>query len=192
MEVIPHLIQLSTAIIRASLTSSSLIVPRATASNIRQRAITLRQRRLQIAQRHGRTVARLNASGAEPAVRGQALVVLDRGLEELGDLLVLDVLGPVAGDVEGRVARAVLAEFVRPEVGVGRALVDPVLVHVGEQAVLAEGADDSVDGWALVWRDDGAVWQTICGVWRWDGVELAVQVAVLCVRSVTEVWPKTV
>ena len=65
----------------------------------------------------------------EHVERRELLVRADGGLEEVDDLLVLFVTLAVALHVERRRARRVLGELVRPKIGVGATLVDPVLVH---------------------------------------------------------------
>jgi hypothetical protein len=57
---------------------------------------------------------------------------------------------PIAGDVERRIARSVFAELVAPEVAVGRALADPVFVHVCEEVELAEGSKEGADALTCV------------------------------------------
>jgi hypothetical protein len=46
---------------------------------------------------------------------------------------------------------------VAPEVIVGASLTDPVLVHVGEQVILAKGAKESTNARTLVRGNDGAI-----------------------------------
>lgn len=83
----------------------------------------------------------MDVGGGEEAPGGQAAVVHDGRLEEVDDVLVLDVLGPVAWQVEGGVAGCVFAELVAPEVGVGRALVDPVPVCICLMCCLSAACD---------------------------------------------------
>lgn len=59
-------------------------------------------------------------------MRGHAPVKSDGRLEEINNVLVLDVLGPVARNVKGRVAGCVLGELVAPKVRVGLGLGHPV------------------------------------------------------------------
>lgn len=81
----------------------------------------------------------------EPAEGWHLLVELDGGFEEINDFFVLAIFGPVAGDVEGRIASRMLGEFVRPEVVVGTSLRDPVFVHVGQKIKFAKGFEKGAD-----------------------------------------------
>lgn len=62
MEVVPSLGDLSSAIIGGASTSSSLVVSRATATNVGQSAVTLGKSILELSDRVGGSVARLDAS----------------------------------------------------------------------------------------------------------------------------------
>ena len=62
---------------------------------------------------------------------------------------------------------------------VGGALVDPVCVHIVKEVVGTEVLNECADVWSCVGRNDGAVAETIGGVWRGNWIELAAQVAVL-------------
>jgi hypothetical protein len=59
----------------------------------------------------------------------------------------------------------VFAELVAPEVVVGRALADPVFVHVRKEVELAEGREESADAGACVGWDSGAGGGAGCGIW---------------------------
>ena len=78
----------------------------------------LGQRVLEVRVRVGGAVGGDDVLCLEPFVGREALVVLDRGGEEVDDFLVFAVQRAVAGDVEGAVARGVLAKLVTPEAGV--------------------------------------------------------------------------
>jgi hypothetical protein len=83
----------------------------------------------------------------------------------------------------------VLAELVAPETGVILVLRDPVVVHVFEQVVAAEGFKECADVGAVVRGDEGAIGEAVCGVGRGYGVILAIEIAVLRVGAVAEVGP---
>lgn len=59
-------------------------------------------------------------------MRGHAPIKCDGRLEEINDILVLDVLRPIARNVKGRVAGCVLGELVAPKVWVRLGLGNPV------------------------------------------------------------------
>ena len=80
-------------------------------------------------------------------------VVLDDRLEEVYNILVFDVLRSVTRDIKGAEAGSVLAEFVTPEIAIGRTLGDPVLVHVGEKVVLAQWFEEGANAGSII-RDD--------------------------------------
>lgn len=115
-------------------------------------------------------VGRHNLSLLEPLEGRKTLVVLDRGLEEVDDFLVLAVLRTIAGDVEGGEASCVLAELVGPEAGVVLLKGDPVGVHVVEEIVATERLEESADIGAVVDWDNGAIGEAVGGVGGWDGV----------------------
>ena len=128
----------------------------------------------------------------QPGVGWEAVVEEDRRVEEVDDVLVRYVFGPVAGDVEGAEAGRVLAELVGPELCVGGPLVDPVFVHPGEQVVAPKVHDEFVHAWTRVGRDGRPVRQAGRRVGRGHRVVLARQVAVLRVGAVAEVGPEAV
>ena len=105
---------------------------------------------------------------------------------------MLNVLRAVARYVKSAVASGMLAELMRPKADVGTALADPVLVHVGEQIILAEGRDERADVGSIVRRNNRSVLQAICSVRTGRWIVLPVEVAVLGERAVAEVWPQTV
>lgn len=150
------------------------------------------QRRLDVREGIRRRVARRDAGTGQPVPAGQAAVEGHDRLEEVDDVLVLDVLGPVAGHVKGAVARGVFRELVRPEVGVGLALRHPVPVHVRQQVVPAERPQEGPDVGPRVRRHGGPRGRAGRGVWRRGRVVLPAQVAVLRVRAVAEVGPQAV
>ena len=80
---------------------------------------------------------------------------------------MLAVLRAVALDIKGAVTRCVLAELVAPEVAVRLGLGYPILVHVGEQVILAEGLEEGTDAGALVRRDRCAIRLAGGGVGGW-------------------------
>jgi hypothetical protein len=80
--------------------------------------VLLRQRILEIRVRVRGAVGGDDVLRFQPLVGREALVVFNRGGEEVDDFLMLAVEGAVAGDVEGAEARGVLAELVAPEAGV--------------------------------------------------------------------------
>lgn len=97
MEVIPDLIHDGTAIIGGVLTSGRLVVPSTSAPDIRHGAVALSQGTLHVAEGISRAVAGCDTGLSEPAPSWQTAVVEDGGLEEIHDVLVLDILRPVAG-----------------------------------------------------------------------------------------------
>ena len=192
MVIIPNLTDDGPSRVVLTLTSLGGIVPGARAANVRLRAGLLGQGFLNVCERIRGLIARHDFGLVQPLPGRVALVVLDRGLEEIDNVLVLDVVRAIAGDVEGGVASRVLAELVGPEVSVGRALVDPVRVHPVDQVVAAEGLQERVDRGAVVVGDHGAVGEAVGRIRRGDRVVLALQVAVLSVRAVAEVGPQAV
>jgi len=179
MEVIPNLTDLGPAIIRRVCPRSRAVVARPAAANVRQGTVTSRQGALEVDERVRSRVAGCDAGVGEEPPGGQAAVVKDGRLEKVDDFLVRDVVGAVAGDVKGGEAGGVFAELVGPEVGVWRALVDPVSVcvngvlvpellsrswccsfcvpvHVVEEVVAVKGCDQLGDVWAIVCGDNGA------------------------------------
>ena len=84
------------------------------------------------------------------------------------------------------------AKLVSPECLVGCSLIDPILVHISQQVVLAECFDEGVDAWAGVGRNDGSIGEPIGSIRRWRGVELTAEIAILSIGSVAEVRPETV
>lgn len=135
MEVVPDLVHDSPSIVGRVCAGDSLVISGAAASNVWQRAVAIGQSGLEVAEGVGGGVAWSDAGGEKEAPGRQAAVVHDCGLEEVDNLLVLDVFGPVAGHVKGRVTSRMLGEFVAPEVGVGGALVDPVPVMLSQWVV---------------------------------------------------------
>lgn len=173
MVIVPNLTDNGSARVILPLTGLSGIVPRTRATNIRLRARLFRQRLLNIRERVSSPIARHDLSFIQPLPGGIALVVFNGGLKEIHHILVFDVLRAVAGDVEGREAGRVLAEFMGPEVGVGGALVDPVRVHPVNQVVAPEGLEERVDRGAIVHGHGGAVREGIGRVRRGDWVVLS-------------------
>ena len=57
------------------------------------------------------------------------------------------------------------AELVTPEVAVGRALADPVFVHVRKEVELAERREKGADARTCVGWDGGAGGGAGCGIW---------------------------
>lgn len=192
MAVVPNLAYHRPSAVGAVLPGLGRVVPRTTASDVGRGAVLLGQLALDLSQRVLGAVARRDLGRRQPVVRGETSVVLDGGLEKVHHLLVLLVLGPVAGDVKGRVASRVLGKLVAPEIRVRGALVDPVRVHPGDQVVLAERREERVDAGALVRGHHGAVGQAVGRVGRRRRVVLPAQVAVLGVAAVAEVGPETV
>jgi len=91
--------------------------------------------------------------------------------------------------LESRITRSVFRELVSPKVRVWPALINPERVHVVEQVVAAEGDDaESVDGRTCPRRNDGAVREPVLCLGRGRVVVLAVQIAVLRVAAIAEIW----
>ena len=176
MVIIPHLTHNCVPVIQTSLSLRRSIVPRTRAAYIRQRAKALRQRGLQIRQTHIRAIRRPDPGRAQPVVGRQVGVILHRGREEIDNVAVVDVRRPVARQVEGREAGAVLAELVAPEVAVGLSLRDPVFVHVGEEVELAERREEGAYAGSCVWRDGSPGGIPGRGVWEGTGVVLSTDV----------------
>lgn len=191
MLIVPHLIEIGASIVRTVRPGRGGIISWSAAADIGNGTILLSQRVLHITQCVCRGIAGSDAGLCEPVIGRIALVVHDGRLIELDDLLVVDIFGPIAWHIESGVACGVLAEFMSPEGLVGRSLVDPVLVHVCQQVVLAKCLDERVDAGAIIRRNDGAVWKTICGIWTGLGVKLPAEIAVLSVGAVAEIGPET-
>ena len=183
MEVVPGLRDLGSAIVGRACTGSSLVVARTAAANVGQSTVTFGQSILELANRVGGSVARLDASLVQPAPSRKTAVVENGSLEELDNLFVFLVHGTVARHVEGGEASAVLAELVFPEFVVWGSLVDPVLFHPCQEVVFAKWLDQGLNTGTLVRWDDGAIGQGVCGVGRGRSVVLAREVAVLGVRA---------
>ena len=176
---IPNLIQHRTSVVGRVFASSSLVVSGTSTTQVWHGTILMAKRTLHVTQSVARGVGWVDIVGAEPTPCRESHVVLDRSLEKIHHVLVLTIFWPVAGNVESTVACRVLAEFMAPEVVVGAALVDPVLVHVGEEIVLAECLDESANVRTGVGRHNGAIGQTGGGVWAWLRVVLSLKIAVL-------------
>ena len=58
------------------------------------------------------------------------------------------------------------AELVAPEIAVGRALGDPVFVHVSKEVELAQGREEGADAWPRIGGHGGTGGGPSCGVWR--------------------------
>lgn len=192
MAVVPHLTDHGPPAVGAALAGLGGVVPRAAAADVRGGAVLFGQLVLDSRQRVLGLVAGGDLRLGQPVVRRETSVELDGGLEEIDHLLVLFVLGPVAGDVKGRVASGVLGEFVAPEVRVGRPLVDPVRVHPREQIHFAKRLEERADVGPLVRGHGGAVGQTVGRVGGRGRVVLSAQVAVLGVAAVAKVGPEAV
>lgn len=80
-----------------------------------------------------------------------------------------------------------LREFVAPESRVVLVLRDPIIVHVIEQIVLAEWLEEGADVGAIVSWDRDTVGLSSGSIGRWDWIVLASEIAILGVRTVTEV-----
>lgn len=128
-----------------------------TARQIRHRAKRLGQGTLDIHQRVRGRITRHDPRGRKPLVRGHGAVPRNGRLKKVDNVLVLDVLRAVAGNIKGAVAGGVLGELMAPKVWVGLALGDPVLVHVGEEIVAAKGLEKGADVGAVVGGDVGGV-----------------------------------
>lgn len=135
--VVPHLVELSAAIVERSLAGLGLVVLGATAADEGDGAVSMGQSSLDVGEGVGGGVGRADVGGRQPAPGREDLVVGDDGLEELEEVVVLVGLWPVALLVKGREAGGVLGELVGPELPVGGVLVDPVLFHVGKEIQLS-------------------------------------------------------
>lgn len=191
MVEIPYFAHHSSAGIIAALPCLGRVIPRTRASNVWFGARFLSQRFLDISKRICRLVAWHNLRFVEPFPGWVTLVPFDGGFEEIYDVLVFDILRPVAGNVKGREAGRVLTEFVRPEIGVGSSLVDPVCVHPIYQVVSAECLEEGVDCRTFPRRYYCSVGQRVRCIWRRHRIILAAQIAVLGVRSGTVIRPQT-
>ena len=96
MEVVPDLGDLGSTIVHGASTSSSLVVSRTAAANVRQSTVTSGEGILELADRVCGTVAGLDAGVVQPAPGRKTTVIEDGSLKELDDFLVLDVFGAVA------------------------------------------------------------------------------------------------
>ena len=110
--VIPHLRDLSAAVIQRSLAHRSLIVPCAGAANVRRGAVLGAQSFLEVGEGVCGAVGWDDVVVGEPLVSVQAIVIHDHRLEELNDVLVFGVLWAVAGDVKCGKASGMLGELV--------------------------------------------------------------------------------
>jgi hypothetical protein len=164
VEVVPSLGYLSSAIVGGASTSSSLIVSGTAAADVGQSTVTLGKSILELANRVGGSVARLDASLVQPAPGRETAVVENGSLEELDNLFVFSIFRAIARHVECGEASSVLAELMLVKLVVGSALVDPVLVHPCDEVIFAKRLDQAQDAGTLVWRDDGTVGQRVGGV----------------------------
>ncbi len=192
MAIIPHLAHHRATSVGTVLPCLGRVVPGPGAPYVGCGAVLLRQLALNVRQGILSAVTGRDLRLAQPRPGRKALVVLDRGLEEVDDLLVLTILRSIARDIKGREAGRMLGELVGPEVGVGRTLVDPIRIHPAEEVVLAEWGEEGVDTWALIGWYGGAVGKTSRGVGAGSWVVLAGQVAVLGVAAIAEVRPQAV
>jgi len=112
MEIIPHLAHLRAAIVQRPLAGGRLVVPRPRAADERRGAVLFTQSFFDVRDGVGGGVGGGDSVGGEPFKGVQAAVVEDDGVEEVDDFFVLDVLGTVAGEVEGGEAGGVFGEFV--------------------------------------------------------------------------------
>lgn len=196
MEVVPHLTKLRATIVGRVGACRCLIKSRTRAADVWRGAVLLRKCIFERGQGVCGGVRGLDAMAAQPGPGRQAFVVHDNGLEEVNDILVLAILGSVAGDVKGGIAGRMLGKLVlrvhvsdcdferrdiayTPEAGVRRALRDPVGPHVLKQIVSAKCLNEGVDARAIVGRNHSAVGEAVGCIWRWRGVVLSVQVTVL-------------
>lgn len=193
--VIPDLAELGTAVVERALAGLGLVVARTGAANV---GLLTAEAGGQGVVDVGESVLGLvggdNGGVREPLVGGQGAVVGDDGLEVVEQIILLLVVGTllktwldnmdalnqvstrktyVALGLEGREAGGVLGVLVSPEVPVGLAAADPVLVHVGKQIQLASGLKPVLDGLALVGRDGGTIRLGVGSVGRGNGVVLA-------------------
>ena len=156
MEVVPNLGDLSSAIIGRVGASSSLIEPRAAAADVGQSTIRAGKSSLELTNRVGGRVARLDTSLRQPAPGRKTAIVLYGSLEEFDHLLMLNIFRTVAGHVECREESRMLAEFMPPERRVIGSLVDPILVHPCEEIVAGERLNELVDTRTGVLGDNSA------------------------------------
>jgi hypothetical protein len=112
MEIIPHLAHLRAAIIQRPLARGRLVVPRPGAADERRGAVLGAQSFFDVRDGVGCGVGGGDAVSGEPLEGAEAAVVEDYRVEEVDDFFVLDVLGAVAGEVEGGEAGCVFGEFV--------------------------------------------------------------------------------
>ena len=163
MEVVPNLGDLGSAIIGRVGASSSLIEARAAAADVGQSTIRAGKSSLELTNRVGGRVARLDTSLRQPAPGRKTAIVLYGSLEEFDHLLMLNIFGTVAGHVECREASRMLAEFMPPERRVIGSLVDPILVHPCEEVVFLEGFEEGANVGTLVRRDNSTcIQQSVC------------------------------
>ena len=112
MEIIPHLAHLRAAIIQRPFAGGRLVVPRPGAADERRGAVLCAQSFFDVRDGVGRGVGGGDAVSGEPLEGVEAAVVENYRVEEVDDFGVLDVLGAVAGEVEGGEAGCVFGEFV--------------------------------------------------------------------------------
>lgn len=82
----------------------------------------------------------------QPLPGRELLEVLNRSLEERRYFLVLDILRPVARNIESAEASGMLREFVSPQYVVRSCLADPMGVHPPVLFLVARISGHGVDG----------------------------------------------
>lgn len=112
VEVVPHLRNLCATVVQRSLAMEGLVVARTRAADVRSGAVLCAKSLFEVREGVGGAVGGDDVGVGEPLVGVQTAVVHDDRLEEVDHFFVLDVLGAVAGDVEGGEAGGVLGEFV--------------------------------------------------------------------------------
>lgn len=191
--IVPNLAERSVSTIGTvySFAGCCVVVSRAVAPDKRNATMVFEQYVPNIGVSVCGLVRRRDIRRFKPVKRWKPLVVLDCGFEEVYNLLMLAVLWAIARNIEGGEASSMFAELMTPESRVVLLPCDPVGVHVLEKIVPTERLKESADVRAIVGCHKRAIGKTVGGVWRRYGIILSSQVAVLCVRSITEIWPQT-
>lgn len=81
------------------------------------------------------------------------------------------------------------AELVAPEASIVLQPCYPVRIHPRKQIKAAKGLQKGANIWSRVRCNKCAVWQSIGSVRGWYGIILSIQVAVLGITTIAEVWP---
>jgi len=189
MFIVPHLRQHRFPRVCAILSCFRRIVTRPGASDKRDTTMLFKQGVADVSVRIRCAIRRRDIRGLQPVERRKALVVLDRRLKKVHDVLMFTVLWAIARRVERRETCSMFAELMAPEPRIILVLRNPVCVHILQQILLAKWLQEGTDVGSRVGWNEGAIRRASRGVWRRDRIVLAVKIAVLRVAAVTVVRP---